>query len=184
MDSNKMIGERIGKLLAEKDITQQQLADCIGVKRETIVQWLNGTRKIKAEHIIMLCSALNVSADHLLFGDDVKSRDPDVKICCQYTGLSEDAIETLHMTKANIADTLSLIITSPKILELHSAFKNAESALHYLIENAKHHKGDLLINYKQYKYSRYDISETMLNIFNDIYRGDTDIASGMGMLIE
>ena len=52
MDSNRMIGERIGKLITEKGITQQVLSDRIGVKRETVVQGLNGSRKIKAEHII------------------------------------------------------------------------------------------------------------------------------------
>ncbi len=101
MDSNRMIGERIGKLITEKGITQQVLSDRIGVKRETVVQWLNGSRKIKAEHIIMLCKALDVSADYLLGLSEVESLDPDLRSCCDYTGLSEDEVDYLYRCKNN-----------------------------------------------------------------------------------
>ena len=110
MDSNRMIGERIGKLITEKGITQQVLSDRIGVKRETVVQWLNGSRKIKAEHIIMLCKALNVSADYLLGLSEIESLDPDVKACYHYTGLSETALYTLHNYESEISATLSKLI--------------------------------------------------------------------------
>ena len=97
MQCNETIGDRIGKLITKtEECTQQKLADGCGVKRETVVQWLNGTRKIKAEHIIALCDFFNVSADYLLCRSNVESRDIDLQSVCAYSGLSEAAIEKLH----------------------------------------------------------------------------------------
>jgi transcriptional regulator with XRE-family HTH domain len=96
MDSNK-IGLIIGKLRVESGVTQQELAKEIGVKRETVNQWENGTRQIKAESIIKLCKYFNVTADYLLGLSEIKSYKADKQAACLYTGLPEPAIDTLHL---------------------------------------------------------------------------------------
>lgn len=99
MNSNKngvKIGLRIGKLREESGQTQQELADSIGVKRETVNQWENSTRKLKADAIISLAKHFGVSADYILGLSNVRSNDTDMQGACKYTGLSEEAIDRLR----------------------------------------------------------------------------------------
>lgn len=102
MESNN-IGKRIEQLRKEKGETQQQLADAVGVKRETIYQWESNTRDLKTKAIIGLAEHFEVSADWILGISSVKGRNADIKMICEYTGLSEDSILTLHRRKGNTA---------------------------------------------------------------------------------
>ena len=63
------IGERIAQLRKAQKMTQQDLADKMGVMREAITYWENGNRAIKSEYITKLSEVLNVSCDYLLTGE-------------------------------------------------------------------------------------------------------------------
>ena len=98
MDRNKTIGQMIGKIRSENNETQQQLADALGVKRELITYWENGTpkREIKAALLAEIAKRYNVSADYLLGLTEYKSQDKSLTAVCDFTGLSEDAITSFH----------------------------------------------------------------------------------------
>jgi len=102
MERNKttdILAERIGKLRAGVGESQQNLADKIGVKRETVKFWESGDRQIKGADITKLAEHFNVSADYLLGLSDVPTNDKDFAFVCNYTGLSERAVGMLELVQ-------------------------------------------------------------------------------------
>lgn len=95
--SLQSIGDRIAEQRRKCNMTQQELADEIGVKREVVAYWERGNRDIKSEHIINLSIALNTSCDYLLRGVDTENID-----IAKSTGLDNDSIEMIKkLTFAN-----------------------------------------------------------------------------------
>lgn len=96
-DFDKQLGILLGKLREEKGWSQEQLRAEVDVKRrETITQWENGTRQIKADHLKELCKAFDVSADFLLG----ISGDKRLKhIAVDELGLSQGAVDQIKEVK-------------------------------------------------------------------------------------
>ncbi len=61
-----MIGERIKTLRNEKNMSQQALAEKIGVSQKAIDYWERGVNEPKASYIIKLAAFFNVTSDYLL----------------------------------------------------------------------------------------------------------------------
>lgn len=66
-----MIGKRIRELRTERKLSQQALADLIGVSQKAIDYWERGINEPKAGYIALLCEFFGVSADYLLGRTDV-----------------------------------------------------------------------------------------------------------------
>ena len=58
--------QRLKELREKAYITQEQVAEKIGIKREQYRRYENGTNEIKASHIIKFCKLYNITADYLL----------------------------------------------------------------------------------------------------------------------
>lgn len=68
------IGERIFKRRAELNMTQQHVADKVGVTRVAVTKWESGqTENLKLGNLMGLCKLLNVSIEYLIQGGDVRS---------------------------------------------------------------------------------------------------------------
>lgn len=65
-DMRTQIGPRIKELRSQKGISQQRLAELLGVSRPTISQMESGERKVSAEELDALAEMFNISADSLL----------------------------------------------------------------------------------------------------------------------
>jgi transcriptional regulator with XRE-family HTH domain len=65
-DMTSRIGVRIKELRSQKGISQQRLADLLGVSRPTISQMESGGRKISAEELDALAKIFNIFVDSLL----------------------------------------------------------------------------------------------------------------------
>ena len=63
---NDNFQSRLKELRAEKDISQQKLAEQIGVTQKAIDFWEKGINEPKASYIIKLAKFFGVSADYLL----------------------------------------------------------------------------------------------------------------------
>lgn len=87
-------GERLRELRKQKNLTQRQLADLIGVKNSIISFYEVGDRIPSPEVIIKLASALHVSADYLLGIEKEES--------IIITGLNENDIRLVRL----LVDTL------------------------------------------------------------------------------
>ena len=95
-------GERLGDLISSRGINQSQLAEQTGIKQSAISEYING-RKNGAEPrspdcatIIELSRFFGVSTDFLLGLSAIKSPIADIKAACEFTGLSEQSMSTMH----------------------------------------------------------------------------------------
>ena len=64
------IGANIKEAMRVKKVTQMQLAAALGVKQNTVSQWVNGKNEPNCETIIKLCRFLDVTPNELLGWED------------------------------------------------------------------------------------------------------------------
>lgn len=87
---------RIQQLFQEGE-TQEQFAARVGLSRNTVAAYCKGNRTTPdADVLRKICTACNVSADWLLGLSEIKSPDFQMQGVCEYTGMSELVVETLH----------------------------------------------------------------------------------------
>ena len=67
----KEIYERIKELRNQLNLTQEYVANYLGVNRATVTQMENGKRKVSADELSKLCLLFGVSADALLHGEEI-----------------------------------------------------------------------------------------------------------------
>ena len=89
------IGERIEKLRKQKEVTQQEMADALGVDRVTISQWEKGTRDIKTGNMVSVAEYLGVSCDYLLGRVRAAAPDDFIQETVRRFGLSDDSLNAL-----------------------------------------------------------------------------------------
>jgi len=68
-----IIGEKIKKLREERNITQKELSEFIGVSKESISQYERGVQTPKPQTLIKLANYFNVSIDYILGRVDIKN---------------------------------------------------------------------------------------------------------------
>ena len=110
-------GERIQTARKAKKLTQKQLADQLGVVSGTVQQYELGKRQPRIEQLQRIASVLGVSVEYLMGSTYVQSIDPDLRMICEYTGLSEDAISYLH-----------------KLASFHESYDSRKEVLSSLLE--------------------------------------------------
>lgn len=66
--------ERIRGLREDKDLTQKQIADLLGVAQTTYSQYELNKRPMPIDYLIALCKYYNVSADYILGFTNIKNR--------------------------------------------------------------------------------------------------------------
>ena len=60
------IGGRLKKLRLEKKLIQSQVADVLGISRNSYTQYENNTRNISIELLVRLADYYNISLDYLV----------------------------------------------------------------------------------------------------------------------
>lgn len=58
--------QRLKDLREDRDLTQAEVAEFLGLQREQYRRYENGINEIKANFIIQICKFYDVSADYLL----------------------------------------------------------------------------------------------------------------------
>ena len=91
--------EKIGKFIAscrkQKNMTQQELAEKLGVSDRTIGNWENGRNMPDLSLFKPLCNELNISLNDLMSGEKVKEKEYQEK-------LEENIINTINYTNRKI----------------------------------------------------------------------------------
>ncbi|HBH95036.1 MAG TPA: hypothetical protein DDX91_04740, partial [Ruminococcaceae bacterium] len=96
METKEIFAKRLVKLREEKEITQQTLADDLGITRQSLSLYEKAERTINIDLIVKIADYFDVSTDYLLGRTTNKTTDIDLQAVCDYTGLSEKAIIFLH----------------------------------------------------------------------------------------
>lgn len=95
MDVASRFQRRLRELMEQNKATQQAVASAIGIKRQSVAQYLDGQTLPVVDKLDALAEYFGVSADYLLGRTDVKTPDISTRAICDKTFLSERAVEHL-----------------------------------------------------------------------------------------
>lgn len=135
-DDFKVFPERLSELMKERNVTQEELAHELGIKRQTVSLYKNGQSTPDAAQLKNISLFFGVSSDWLLGLSDVKSCDMDIRAICEKTGLSEKAVsiisQELNFSECSgcnsLADIFSDFIEDPIFLQIIGGFALACNA--------------------------------------------------------
>lgn len=83
--------ERLKQLRTEKKMTQQTIADLVGVNRATYTNWENGKREPELDKVVDLATELNSTVDYLLGNSDIN-----------YLDITENELKNLSKEEAKV----------------------------------------------------------------------------------
>lgn len=92
---NAPLPTRLRDLMSASGFTQADLAGHLGISRQSVSAYMDGSANPTPTTIVSIAEFLGVSTDYLLGVSHAKSRNPDLQSSCQYTGLSEGAIKQI-----------------------------------------------------------------------------------------
>lgn len=92
---NDIFASQLRKTMEEKKETQTSLAEKTGLQRQTISLYVNGQSKPDTARLTLIAKALDVSADWLLGLTNIQTVDSEIRRVCEYTGLSEKAVQSI-----------------------------------------------------------------------------------------
>lgn len=95
MTNSEVFADRLIKLREKLGVSQQELADCLGVTRQSLSLYEKAARTINIDLLVKIANYFKVSTDYLLGLSDVQSVNEDIKVVCKITGLSEKAVQRL-----------------------------------------------------------------------------------------
>lgn len=196
--NSKKIGFRINAALANQNKKQLDLAEHLHVQANTISYFCSGKRTPNTLQIIEIAKFLHVSADYLLGLSDAPTTDADLRAVCEYTGLSQAAIEYIREIKEikdkhhegldELCDTLSQILENNNFWMIYEMICEATEQGDLLLPHAeslldigeKALNGDELTSYDKILFSaasrglapmyKYEISEYASQLFSEITR--------------
>lgn len=135
MDESKFVPleREMGQLLMRLrgDRSQEEVSRAVGVRRETIKQWENAERHIKAVDLVKLSAYYNVSVDYLLGISQQPFVSEDIQTAQKTLGLSPDAINKILYLREylpQILEILDKILANGKCIEtlaMVSGFRNS-----------------------------------------------------------
>lgn len=142
--NTSIICNRIKELREERNITQDELAQIINVKRQTINQWEHGERSLKTEAIIKLARFFGVTCDYLIGVSDYKSfQMADIG---RDTGLKENVIKNIINLQKVSEPEKDYIIT--KFIRENNGKYNKKTINEKIssLENMRHEKLNILLS--------------------------------------
>lgn len=77
---NKTIAESITRLLRQKNRTQLELAEFLGVTQATVSNWCTGVKMPRMDKIDAICSYFGVSRSHLMGSSEPSSSESSVSM--------------------------------------------------------------------------------------------------------
>lgn len=114
---NDPFPSRLRELLNEKEISHQALASFLGVARQSVGSYCDGSASPSLENLTKISEYFSVSTDYLLGLNNVRSTDRAIQNACEVTGLSEAAIESLTSFDLELIPhakkTLNALLESP-----------------------------------------------------------------------
>lgn len=128
MDEAKFVPleREMGQLLMRLrgDRSQEEVSKAVGVRRETIKQWENAERHIKAVDLVRLSAYYNVSVDYLLGIAQQPFISEDIQIAQKTLGLSAEAMNNVLSIGGNM----------PKMLEVLDEILSADTLIDALAD--------------------------------------------------
>lgn len=150
IERKKKIAQRIKKLRKSKKLSHQKLAEelrkkyNITISKDSLIQYEVDTEhhskwdKLKGmniEYLYYLADFFNVSVDYILGITDNPTTDKTLDFICNYTGLSQSAVNTLRQLNTTKCKTISQIIESNEFLNIVHIIISAQYNKDLLLPN-------------------------------------------------
>lgn len=102
---------RLGDLRNKKGLSQEELSSAVNIDRGTIAKYETQKRIPSYEHLTSFAEFFEVSTDYLLGITKNKTPDPEISMICEYTGLSDSAVQALNMIKgSDLSRDISILL--------------------------------------------------------------------------
>ena len=110
-----IIGERIKMARKNKELTQQELGDILGVSKVSICGYENGTRVPTVENFVQLLDVLEVEPDYLLGRENMIICEENEQYCIH---IAKEDLDILNELKKYNSLYNKLIADSKRTVEL------------------------------------------------------------------
>ena len=158
-------GKRLFELRESRGESQQELADSIGITRQSLSRYELGERTANIDLLKKISEHYNISADYLLGLTDNATVDTNLQAVCEYTGLSDKAILTIKEYVYNLTAS-GAFTPEDKADELFYHVLNTVLCS-FDFYNVLHYFGDMKIYSKQYFLAT--LKENFFDYINDKY---------------
>ena len=91
----EVFGKRLKELRKANGYTIEQFADMVGISKSTLGYYENDKRMPDIEILVRIADTLNVNADYLIGRTNTTAQKGKMKTVCEFTGLSDCAVEYL-----------------------------------------------------------------------------------------
>ena len=91
----QVFGKRLRELRKENGYTIEQFADMVGISKSTLGYYENDKRMPDIKILARIADTLNVNADYLIGRTNTTALKGKMKTVCEFTGLSDCAVEYL-----------------------------------------------------------------------------------------
>lgn len=125
----KTIGYRLGTLLTEQRRKQKDLAEYLGIKPNVVSNYFTGERTPSIDQIIKISKFFHTTPNYLLGVTDSQSTDDNLQAMCEYTGLSDRAIQTLHELSERSKGNAIKTEYQPKIDQCQNTINNHDAEM-------------------------------------------------------
>ena len=106
----EVFGKRLKELRKANGYTIEQFADMVGISKSTLGYYENDKRMPDIEILSRIANVLNVNADYLIGRTNTTALKGKMKTVCEFTGLSDCAVEYLsELVKNKDYEKLSVI---------------------------------------------------------------------------
>lgn len=90
--ANNLFAQRLTQLRTEKGIKREDVAAVLNCSVSAVGNYENGNRAPDFDGLLKLADFFDTTTDYLLGRTSVKTSDKDLQFVCEYTGLSENAV--------------------------------------------------------------------------------------------
>ena len=97
----EVFGKRLKELRKANGYTIEQFADMVGISKSTLGYYENDKRMPDIEILSRIADTLNVNADYLIGRTNTTALKGKMKTVCEFTGLSDCAVEYLSEVVKN-----------------------------------------------------------------------------------
>lgn len=119
---NSQFATNLRGLIAQKGTTITALSKALGISRQAVSQYTDGTGQPNVDKLVMIADYFGVSADYLVGLSDTQTTNETIRGIHEKTGLWEEAISFL-MKGREMADFISFLTINEHISDLVKAVK-------------------------------------------------------------
>lgn len=108
--AREILAERLIELRESNNLTQQELADKLGITRQSLSLYERAERTINIDVLLEISRFFKVSTDYLLGISENKSTDEKLQSVCKYLRLTEGAVNSLQNIRVLADEALDMTL--------------------------------------------------------------------------